>query len=267
LFFTIIIPTFNSERTITNALDSVFLQTFERYEIIVMDGVSTDATISMIASYNHPKISWYSESDCGIYDAMNKGIAKAKGEWLYFMGSDDRMYGPDVLQQVYDFILKEKADVVYGDVYSTHYGGRYAGAFDTETLTRQNICHQAIFFKSSIFKKTGLFDLRYRIGADYDHNIKWFFNSKIPHAYMDLVIANFADGGYSYTHQDFVFERVKHYKLLCKGLNKLPFRALKRLCKIELEQAKTNKQYMLYVFYTLYFGFIRLRLKLQTIFK
>ncbi|MDR2410857.1 MAG: glycosyltransferase, partial [Bacteroidales bacterium] len=82
----IIIPTYNSSKTINRCLDSILCQSYSNYEILVMDGLSSDNTLELVKAYNDRRIQIYSGKDNGIYDAMNKGIALAKGEWLYFSG-------------------------------------------------------------------------------------------------------------------------------------------------------------------------------------
>ena len=100
--FSIIIPTFNSEKTLDIALSSIVVQSYQNFEVLIIDGLSTDSTIDIAKKHQKvfPNIKIKSEKDNGIYDAMNKGIALAKGEWLYFMGSDDSLYNDDVLNQI-----------------------------------------------------------------------------------------------------------------------------------------------------------------------
>lgn len=98
----IIIPTYNSASVLPRALDSIICQTFTNWEVLIMDGISTDDTLKMAQSYNDSRIRIYSEPDNGIYDAMNKGINKANGEWLYFLGSDDCLFSKDVLSNIFN---------------------------------------------------------------------------------------------------------------------------------------------------------------------
>jgi glycosyltransferase involved in cell wall biosynthesis len=105
IFFSIIIPTFNSEKVLRECLNSIVEQTFNNYEIILIDGLSTDSTVDIIKEYslNNPNIHWVSEKDLGIYDAMNKGIKIANGEWVYFLGSDDKLSSNNALQEIFNF--------------------------------------------------------------------------------------------------------------------------------------------------------------------
>src|SRR2546422_844446 len=99
--FSIILPTFNSAAQIATALESILNQTFNDFEILVLDGCSGDNTIEIAKSYKDTRIRIWSEKDEGIYDAMNKGIEKATGKWLYFLGSDDELYNNAILEKVF----------------------------------------------------------------------------------------------------------------------------------------------------------------------
>ena len=191
---TIIIPTYNSASCITRCLDSIVCQTMQDFEVLVMDGVSTDNTSELVKSYNDDRIKFYSEPDKGIYDAMNKGIAKAHGEWLYFIGSDDWLLDNKVLQSVFSLGI-DKYDVVYGDVESD-LSEKNKGEWTLYTL-EYNRCHQAIFYRKTIFDKIGNYTLKYKIGADHDLNLKWFLNPEINNVFINQKIAHFSTGGFS----------------------------------------------------------------------
>src|SRR5450830_737191 len=105
--FSIIIATYNAEENLGKTLDSILSQTSKDYEVLVMDGVSTDGTQKLVSSYEKKfagGLKIVSETDTGIYDAMNKGIGMAKGEWLYFMGSGDRLFDSNVLRSINDIV-------------------------------------------------------------------------------------------------------------------------------------------------------------------
>src|SRR5688500_6210639 len=114
--FSIIIPTLNSEAHIKRCLESVLNQSFPNFEILIMDGLSVDRTLSIVKQENDARITTYSEKDLGIYDAMNKGITLANGKWLYFLGSDDVLYDNDVFQDVVQLLEKTNCNVLYGDI-------------------------------------------------------------------------------------------------------------------------------------------------------
>jgi glycosyltransferase involved in cell wall biosynthesis len=205
---TIIIPTLNAGKTLQKALDSVLSQQFVAFEVLIIDSLSRDNTIQ-IAKENAQKdrrIRFISESDKGVYDAMNKAIGMAEAEWVYFLGSDDYFHNNGVLQSVFGGDTIIQADFLYGNVIGSSYKGVYDGEFNKEKLLRRNISHQAIFFKKDLFDLVGNFNIRYKAYADWDLNIRCFSNEKVRIRYQDLVIAEFGAGGISSRH-DIAFLR------------------------------------------------------------
>lgn len=212
----IIIPTFNAASTIAQCLDSIRRQTFKDFEVLIMDGMSSDETrkLADLVSVDDSNIHFFCEKDDGTYDAMRKGVASAKGRWLYFLGADDELHDENVLYVISETLRSHPADMVYGDVvlfgdtlFGTD-GSRYGGRFDTAKIIKHCICHQAIFYRRSAFEKIGGYDLRYTVCADWDLNLRCFaFLS--PH-YVDMVIAKFSSGGQSSQIKDefYRFDRV-----------------------------------------------------------
>jgi glycosyltransferase involved in cell wall biosynthesis len=217
--FTIIIPTFNSSALINKCLESICGQTFNNYEVIIVDGLSNDDTLQIVETYRNklPYLKISSEKDKGIYDAMNKGISLAQGEWLYFMGSDDYFYSNDVLNKIYNQI-DQKTDVLYGNVFDEKRNGLYDGQFTGTKLFFMNICHQSIFYKKNIFKKLGNYSLNYTCWADWEHNFRWFYNKEINKKYVDLTVAFYSTGGFSskVVEDKFKKEKLHLYFLLTR---------------------------------------------------
>lgn len=199
----IIIPTFNSSKTIMRCLDSIVGQTFEQWEALIMDGGSKDDTIVLAKSFNDKRIRVYSEPDKGVYDAMNRGIKIASGEWLYFLGSDDYFLNNDVLTKVFAHI-PEKCDVFYGDVEAPQLDKRHKGEWKIKDL-EYNRCHQAILYNKNVFRRLGNYNLKYIVYADHDMNLRWFLNKKILSYYYPIDIAHYSDGGLSIQKKDNVF--------------------------------------------------------------
>lgn len=220
----IIIPTFNSASVLPKALDSIVGQTFTDWEVLVMDGVSTDNTIEIAQSYKDPRIHIYSEPDKGIYDAMNKGIKKAEGEWLYFLGSDDSLRDNSVFEKVMyeiDNASEKGLMVFYGDVYAPQLEAAHHGEWKVDKLF-YNRCHQAIFYHREVFEKLGLYDLKYRILADYAFNLKWFVQGVVKNRYIPVCIANYSADGLSSREQDVEFDRDFGLLVLKYGWRRLP---------------------------------------------
>ena len=197
-FFSIIIPTYNSEKTLKKCLTSVVNQSFIDYEVLIIDGLSTDNTLKIVENFNDSRIKNFSEADEGIYDAMNKGIKLAQGEWLYFSGSDDELYDDKVLYDIAVFIQRNnQLSFVYGNTIFTKNQNVYDGEFDRLKFYLKNICHQAIFYKKELFKIIGLFNLQYKILADWDFNTRCFFYRGLQIKYIDRIIANYDESGIS----------------------------------------------------------------------
>lgn len=199
-YITIIIPTYQAETTLQACLDSVLCQDFKDFEILIMDGGSTDRTleIAKAAGGRDARIRLVSERDKGIYDAMNKGIRMARGTWVFFLGSDDFLFEPTTLSTV--FPGYEDADFIYGNVVGDTYKGAYDGQFDYEKLLRRNISHQAIFYRRTVFDKIGDYNLRYKGHADWDLNIRLFKDKDIRIRYIGGIIARFGPFGLSSRH-------------------------------------------------------------------
>lgn len=217
----IIIPTYNSASVLPKALDSIVGQTFTDWEVLIMDGASTDNTIEVAKSYNDPRIRIYSEPDKGIYDAMNKGIQKAKGEWLFFLGSDDYLLDNQVLEKIFSKI-ENNLDVLYGDVLSTHLTPEHHGVWGINKIkNKYNICHQAIFYNKALFKRKGQYDLKYPLLADFEFNMRWFFDNRTMHKYVPVPVAFFSDGGCGRQQKDTAFLHNFELLLLKYGQKKL----------------------------------------------
>jgi glycosyltransferase involved in cell wall biosynthesis len=200
-FISIITPTLNSEARIEACLKSVANQTYKTVEHLFVDGLSTDRTIEIVKKYqtlfNHIRL--ISEKDCGIYDAINKGIGVAAGEWVYILGSDDELFDRNVLERIIKSgYLSGKASFVYGNVLVENkisWAGKgevYDGRFNTRKLVKRNICQQAVFYRKELFFRYGLFDLRYPVCSDWEKNLQLFRNVKTK--YIPEIIARFEGG-------------------------------------------------------------------------
>lgn len=213
---TIITPVLNAAKDIETCILSVAGQTFPGKEHLIVDGDSTDGTVAIIRRYaeQYPHITLISEKDDGIYDAMNKGIGLAKGDWLYFLGCDDVFSNEKVLEEIFSLDAIDSFDVVYGNVLWGDTGRVYDGKFSRLKLMEQNICHQAIMMKRSLFDRLGTFDVSYKIWADYLLNLKWFNRDDVRVKYVDLVIAKYGIDGRSSRMEDadFVQERERLFQ-------------------------------------------------------
>ncbi len=166
----IITINYNNRDGLQKTIDSVLAQTWTDFEWIVIDGGSTDGSRELIEQYQENFAYWCSEPDKGVYNAMNKGIAKAKGEYLNFMNSGDTYYEAETLQKV--FSEKRTADILYGDCVMDNKGEKsiihYPDEMEFFYLYEKMICHQAMFLRHSLLKSNG-YDESLRICADKQH--------------------------------------------------------------------------------------------------
>jgi glycosyltransferase involved in cell wall biosynthesis len=206
LLFSIIIPAFNASETLANCLESIISQTCRDFEIIIIDGGSTDATMGIVETYaaKNAFIHLVSEKDNGIYDAMNKGITMARGEWLYFMGVDDELNNKDVLSEIAAGITDD-IDIIYGNSIWVPENVMEAGEWGYYQLLNMSINHQRVFYRGGLFKKLGSFNLAYPVASDYEMNIRFFCEPGINKRYIDHKIANYHSGGFSSSKVDEVF--------------------------------------------------------------
>jgi len=203
---TIVMPVYNAEFYIEQALDTILAQSFVDYELLVVDALSTDQTKTIVQQKQstNKNIRLISEPDRGIYDAMNKGIAHANGEWLYFMGCDDGFFDDNVLQ-VLSSEFTDAYDLVYGDVLWVPDEVPERGACSPGELLHRNINHQRIFYRKSLFQQYGGYDLQYKVASDHELNIRFFCNNAIRKQYMPITVARYHSGGFSANKVDEVF--------------------------------------------------------------
>jgi len=198
--FSLIVPTLNVEAVLQPCLASITRQTFQDFELVMVDGGSTDKTLELVSTFNTllgPRLVVHTAKDQGVYDAMNRGVSSSRGAWLFFLGADDRLHEVDTLGQVAAFVREHPASqLVYGDVVMRSSSLRNGGAFNLDRLLfERNICHQSIFYRRDVFSTIGPYNLRYPIWADWDFNIRCFQNPALVTHHMDVVVADYDDTG------------------------------------------------------------------------
>lgn len=179
----VIIATYNAEKTLAKAIDSVLCQTYDNLELLVVDGKSSDKTIAIASNYSDSRLSVFSESDNGIYDAWNKGVSKAVGEWVIFIGADDYLAEDYVIEKFMNLCMDSgelySRDIVYGNLVTLGedgapmdkigapwrdpwcFGGRFLWAdFPIPIMA-------SIFRREAIIEQGG-FDVSLKIIADID---------------------------------------------------------------------------------------------------
>ena len=194
---TIITVTYNAEQYLEQTIKSVIEQDYPNVEYIIIDGASSDRTIDIIKQYEEHITYWKSEPDTGIYDAMNKSIDVATGEWINFMNAGDSFCGKNTISQTLSFGLKD-CDLICGDIY---YGDHkiYKAAYGLDYKFQHMFCfHQASFVKTSIMKKYK-YDTSFTIAGDYDFFLKCAIN-EYNFKFINHPIANFLADGISETN-------------------------------------------------------------------
>ena len=198
----IIMAVYNGAAFIERAIDSIAAQKYENLEYIVVDGGSTDGTVGILNRRNDVVTQYISEPDKGIYDAMNKGVLLATGDWIYFLGCDDYLY-PDFSEMCGR--LKKPDTIYYANVF--HRDRVQDGKFSAYKLSKYPIPHQGIIYPRIVFEKYK-YDLRYRVSADHYLTIRCWHDRGIRFKYEPLVIARYSEGGFS-TVGDALFRKEK----------------------------------------------------------
>lgn len=200
----IITITYNAERFLERTMKSVLRQHSKDYEYIIVDGASADGTIDLVRRYEplfEGRLCYQSEPDNGLYDAMNKGIRRAKGDFVWFINAGDEIYDADTLSHILA-VAEPTVDIVYGKAAIVNNEGVKVSEYHKTTpavLTKDSflnglvVCHQAILVRRSI---APLYDLNYRICADYDWCIRAVKASR-GQAYLDEYVCKFLTEGIS----------------------------------------------------------------------
>lgn len=220
--FSVITVCYNAEATIEDTIQSVISQTYHHVEYIIVDGASKDRTMDIVNCYREHIAIVVSERDKGLYDAMNKGIGLATGDYLCFLNAGDSFHEDDTLQQmVHSIHTPQLPDVLYGETELVDHEGhflRMRRLSAPEVLTwksfRQGmlVCHQAFFPRRDLVMP---YDLRYRFSADFDWCIKIMKKSKVLHNTHLTLIDYLAEGMTTRNHKASLKERfrimTRHY--------------------------------------------------------
>ena len=209
--YTIITINYNNGKELRRTIESVINQTHTDFEYVVIDGGSTDDSVSIIKEYADRIDFWISERDKGVYNAMNKGLSHAHGEYVNFMNSGDSFYSPTVLEEIDSEI--GDADILFGNVCNSLSGRRYGGIkADSEvtflTLKKEIICHQGTFYRRTIFERHP-YDESLKLIADWKVNVQAivFDNCKVK--VVDTIVANYDLTGMSSTQSQLHAEERK----------------------------------------------------------
>jgi glycosyltransferase len=201
---TIITCTFNSERTLRGTLESVRSQRISDIEHLIIDGGSTDGTLAIVGEFTHVA-GLISEPDKGLYDAMNKGIARATGAVIGILNSDDLYANSEVISQVMELFQHPGVDAVYGDLefVHPHDTSRVIRTWRSGHYSARSFYwgwmppHPTFFVRRSVYEKFGTFDTRLARAADYELMLRFLLKNKVSTAYLPQVLVKMRMGGLS----------------------------------------------------------------------
>ncbi len=196
----IITPVLNCGRMVENYIRHIHAQTYERIELLIIDGGSSDDTITILKLSDAKINFWVSAPDNGIYDAMNKGIDMARGDWLFFSGVDDSFIHPEILETV--FLNSEIPDciqLICGNIIRSD-GKKITSRFNRQLYMKNTMPHQGVFYRRDLFDHyrytgsgkhgPGRF---YQISGDYHLNL-FLYRCGARHQYIDLTIMQCGQG-------------------------------------------------------------------------
>ena len=222
--FSIITVTYNAGKVLEDTIQSVISQTYRNVEYIIVDGSSKDNTLEIIGKYSKHISKMVSEPDKGLYDAMNKGIRMATGDYLCFLNAGDKFHAKETLQQITETLKdKDLPDVIYGETAIVDEGGNFLHMRRLSTPERLNwksfkqgmlVCHQAFLAKRALALKYP-YDMQYRFSADFDWCIRIMKEANCLHNTRLTLIDYLNEGMTTRNHKASLKERfrimAKHY--------------------------------------------------------
>ncbi len=236
--FSIIVVCYNAGEKLRKTIESIRSQTDNDYEIIVQDGLSTDGSVERLSAGADLKI--FREQDEGIYDAMNRAVSHAAGQYLFFLNCGDYFADEEVLAKVKREIVengqkggKEAADICgrekkgsrptifYGNIRERATGAHVMSnpAIDDFACYRNVPCHQACFYDRRLLKKRG-FRTCYRVRADYEHFLWCYYRARAAMVYMPFIVASYEGDGFSENRENRKRSAVEHAHIVKKYMGR-----------------------------------------------
>lgn len=196
--FSIITINLNNLKGLKETYESVMEQTFKDFEYLIIDGGSTDGDKEFIEQHAENLHFWQSKKDSGIYDAMNMGIQKSTGEYLFFLNSGDVFHHKDLLQSIANLMAE---DIVYGDIEEVDGSEisllKNSSKIDFEHLIKFGLSHQSSFIKRELFLKHGLYNANLKICADWTFFVDVICKHNATYKYIPVIISRFNKEGIS----------------------------------------------------------------------
>ena len=237
----IIIATFNSSKTIRRCLDSVIMQTYKNWECIIIDGASKDKTIDIVEEYSkrNNQIRYISEPDSGIFEAFNKGWKLAKGDWIYYLGSDDQLLPDGLSELLNQSDNSNNYDLIYGNIQFVKSDGTiviHKHSSHLQLPWKTFACHQAVIMRRTVIEKLNGFDENLQVKADKDLIIRsYYLNPRCRYKGTEAIVALFYGGGTSSDYYKAFKEDIYIYKKVKPGIMFLLY-ALQHLPRMILKK-------------------------------
>ena len=218
LKISIITPVYNGAATIKDCMESVVSQTYQNKEHLIIDGLSSDATVDLVNSSKYGFLKLVSEKDNGIYDAINKGIDFADGDVVCFLSADDMYAHENVLQTIATvFQSHPEADMIYGDILYVDRTDlsktvRYwkSSTFKPGLFKKGWMApNTALFLKKKLFKNYGLFSLKLKMASDYELQFRFFERHKLKSVYVPGILVRMRSGGVSNSNLKNIYKSVR----------------------------------------------------------
>lgn len=202
---TVVTVVFNGAKTLEYTIRSVIEQTYENVEHIIIDGGSTDGTLEILHNYAESIDYWMSEKDAGIYDAMNKGIALARGDYIGMLNSDDYFSDPSALEKIVSRLKASDVDVVFSclDIVYPDNLDRVMRKYRVSSLSSFMLRigmmppHPTFYCKKSCYEKAGLYRTDYRIAADFEMIARLLIKQQVSWKFIDETTVKMRSGGLS----------------------------------------------------------------------
>jgi glycosyltransferase involved in cell wall biosynthesis len=243
----IITINFNNDAGLQLTIESVVKQSFINYEFLIIDGGSTDESISILKKYQNMNIHWVSEKDAGIYNAMNKGILKAKGEYILFLNSGDWLKNEHVLKKV--FSSGSSADIMYGNMIINWGGGKTKKGIMPDEISlyqmyTDTLWHPVSFIKSSLFAKYGLYDESFKLVGDYEFFFRTIIGEKVSTEHLNISISVFEMDGLSSRPENRDILKSERRRVIERFLNEAQIESLEKQVKKSSKASLLIKQFL-----------------------
>lgn len=217
MMFSVIVVSLNAGEKLLETVNSILMQTYDDYEILIKDGMSEDGSVEQLPG--DERIRLMKKKDASIYDAMNQAVLEARGKYFIFLNCGDHFYDEKTLAKSAKFISAHQADIYYGNLYRRQQKVVDESPHEiTDFVCYRNIpCHQACIYSRRMFEKRG-YDLCYPVRADYEHFLWCRFHEQAVFCFMPFVIASYEGSGFSETKENRKRAEKEHKEIAGKYL-------------------------------------------------